>query len=491
MRHLVGVALVLLCTLPALGACSDSAVGGDDAGGIEINFGPKDQGSQPGKDVPTSYEEVDDEAELSEDIVEKEQVAPIGVCGDGVCSGAENSMNCAKDCQEATETAAFVFAHKGDELGSLGRIYDLTQAGNEVYVFFLTFDDTPIEELYSDSASKLSVAFLGVPVENIYAYEKYIDWDIVSGNHEVVDRLTQHFVMVEPDSIYVPQLCGSELEDELAHVVGVWSAKKAHAFPTYYEVPTRSNYYVQGDPDSAFASSDPDMFMQHFIKRWKLIPKSTEELKPTLAAQDMAQIRMAAAHIMNPWLQEFIYKLPEDKVLFLLRDIQKYRELPQGQQTDGKPFVDSVDNPGAKYIYQEQGYTHDEFKKMAHVIESFYGSNLRTDPSALPWYDEPESLIIMHDFDVTLQVRSFSLEPDEFNFIIGFGAAKEETDDCAKPEPVALEAMGSTEIVVPCKAKEPIGEHTYYFRAYSKLAQENNDPALHTEVPFRVKIGNK
>jgi len=387
------------------------------------------------------------------------------------------------------EKAAFVFAHKGDEIGALGRIQDLLGAGAAVYVFYLTFDDTPIDKYYNGNPATLSVASLGVPADWIYLYEKYIEWGIVTGNHEAVDRLTQHFVTLQPSSIYVPQLCGGNLESELAHVVGVWAAKRAKVFPKYYEVPARSNYYVMTDTDADLATTDPDLFVQRFVDRWRLLPKSTDELKPTLGAQDMAKVRLAASHIQDPWLQDFLYKLPEDRVLFLLRELQRFRQVPDKQANDKKPFLESPANPAGTFIYNEQGYTFDEFKQRAKVVESFYGTNLRTEPSTLPGFDEPLSLVILQQFDVALQIRAFSNEPDTLSFTIGFGPAKSETQDCEKPAELAIEALEKTEIVVKCKAKEPIGKHVYYLRAYSAKAKANNDAALFTEVPFQIQIG--
>jgi len=373
-------------------------------------------------------------------------------------------------------------------LGSLGRIFDLTQAGAEVFVFFLTFDDTPLETYYDDSTAKISLVTLGVAPQNIYTYEKVIDWDIVSGNHEVLDRLTQHLLTIEPDTVYLPQLCGGELEDELAHAVGMWAAKRAKIFPAYFEVPSRSSYYVLEDPDADLAKDDPDTFVLQFVERWRLIPKATEELKPVLGSADMAQIRLAAAHIQNAWFQDFLYKLPEDRILYLLREIQRYRQLPPGQKPDDKPFVDSLENPLGTYVYTDQGYTFDEFRQMARVVESFYGTNIRSEPSALPYYDEPADVVIMAKFDVVLNIRSFSTEADLLTFMVGFGAAKGETDDCENPEALPLNGMEATTVTVHCKAQEPIGKHIYYFRAYSQLAKENNDAAFYTEVPFKVNV---
>lgn len=409
-------------------------------------------------------------------------------CGDGVCAGAETYENCAKDCLETALKVAFIFAHKGDELSALGRIYDLAQAGAEIFVFYLTFDDTPLDTIYG-SPQKLAVVAVGVPVANIYLYEQHIEWGMVSGTREVLDRLTQHLSTIQPEAIYLPQLCGGELEDELAHVIGIQAAKRASLFPTYFEIPTPSNYFEGTSPPLETAQQDPDGFVNHFIRRWKLIPKNTEELKPTLGSQDMVELRMASAHIMNDWFQGFLYKLPEDRLLYLLREMQRYREVPQGQKLDKKPFLESLENPGATFIYVDQGYTFDEFKQRVRIIESFYGADVRTDPQSLPWFNEPQQLTIMQDFDVVLDIRSFSPDPDTFSFMYGYGPAKQPTDHCQPIDSVQVSPFESLQLTVHCEAKNPIGKHTYYFRVYSQMAEEWDDAATFNEVPFQIAIG--
>ncbi len=486
MRHRMLLSLTAVGLLLGLNACSSGAEAEDVK--VEVSFPKKDTWTPPPPEEITPDLPPDEPAEP--DLPEPEEIGPVLTgCGDGECAGAETSDNCAKDCMIDPEKAAFVFAHKGDEIGALGRIQDLLGAGAAVYVFYLTFDETPIDKYYGGNAATLSVASLGVPTDWIYLYEKYIEWGIVTGNHEAVDRLTQHFVTLQPTSIYIPQLCGSDLETELAHVVGVWAAKRAKIFPKYYEVPARSNYYRMTDPDIAVATTDPDQFVQHFIERWRLLPKSTEEMKPTLGAQDMAKIRLAVSHIQDPWLQGFLYKLPEDRVLFLLREVQRFRVLPDKQLNEKKPYLESPANPQGTFIYNEQGYTFDEFKQRAKVVESFYGTNLQTEPSALPGFDDPLGLTILEQFDIKLQVRVFSTEPDTLTFTIGFGPAKSETLDCEKPPELAVESLQKTDVTIHCKAKEPIGKHIYYLRAYSSKAKANNDAALFTEVPFQIQIG--
>jgi len=486
-----GVILFALLAL-TLSGCGNQGGEVDVALG-DVGFVGKDYGSGrvEGGDSVVETPDVEEASDLpasdSPPVEEDVPRKPIDDCGDGVCVPPETANTCAKDCMVQVVTTAFVFARKGDELGSLGRIYDLVQAGVDVYVFFLTFDDTPIETVYSDSPGKLSVASLGVPPANIYLYEKHIEWDIVSGNHEVLDRLVQHFGTIEPETVYLPQACGSDLESELAHVIGIWAAKRAKIFPTYYEVPAPSNYYVPEAPSLETAQTNPDLFVDQFIKRWRLIPKQTGELQPSLGPMDTAQIRLAASHIMNEWLQGFLYVVPEDKVLYLLREIQRFRERPTGQKTDEKPFVESLENPGATYIYKDQGYSFEEFRQRVRVVESFFGTNVRSEPSALPFFDDPTDVHIMHDFDVVLDIRTFSSEPDTLSFHVGFGPAKNETGDCVKPESINVSAMEQTTVTVECQAEEPIGQHTYYFRVYSKKAEEFND-ALFTEVPFVVNV---
>ena len=481
-------AVLVVGALAMLVACSGSN-GSEDGGngGPEISIADPDEGPVgPGNDV----EVVADDSTLPGNDVETDPDVPVvnTGCGDGLCQGAETPESCAKDCLKEEISAAFVFAHKGDELASLGRIFDLAQAGATIYVFYLTYDDTPIDEYYSGQVGKLAPASLGVAAENIYAYEQYIDWGIVSGNHEALDRLTQHFISLEPGHIYLPQLCGGDFEDELAHIVGYWAAKRAKLFPLYYEVPVPSNYYIQEAPSIKLSQDDPDLFVDKFIKRWKLIPKGGEEMKTTLGTEDMAQLRVAAAHIQNAWFQDFLYKLPEDRLLYLLREIQRYRELPPDQKVDEKPYLESLENPQGTYIYHEQGYSFDEFKQMSRVIMSFYGTNLKTNPSALPFYDEPMDVKIVHDFEVELEMRAFSSEDDTLSFKIGFGPSKDPTEDCIVPDDIAVAAFEKKTITISCNAEEPIGPHTYYFRAYSDQAKVNNDQAKYTEIPLKVNV---
>jgi hypothetical protein len=468
-------------------SCGDDAITAEPDG---VNFvshdiykpPPQDMQDMPDIVAPEDLQAVD-EAEPPPDL------PPVETgCGDGVCSGAENAQNCAKDCQVNPAKVAFVFAHKGDEIGALGRIYDLTKAGSTVFVFYLTFDETPIETFYG-SPSKLAVAALGVPAENIYLYEQHIEWGMVSGTREVLDRLSQHLTTVQPEAIYLPQLCGGELEDELAHVIGLQAAKRASLFPDYFEVPSPSNYYEGTPPPLETAQQDPDGFVNHFIRRWKLIPKNGDELKPTLGSQDMLELRLAAAHIMDDWFQGFLYKIPEDRLLYLLRETQRYRAMPPGQKVDKKPFLESLENLGATYIYEDQGFSFDEFKHRARVIESFYGSDVRTNPPALPYFNEPIPLKIIQDFDVVLDIRSFSPDPDTFSFMVGYGPAKQPTEHCQPVDPVQVSQFESLQITVKCEAKNPIGEHTYYFRIYSQMADEWDDSAKFTEVPFHISIG--
>jgi len=436
-----------------------------------------------------------DGGELTEPVETREEdndhSPQLPVCGDGKCQANETAMTCAQDCQQKKETAAFVFAHKGDELGALGRIRDLVLSGAGVYVFYVTFDDTPLAEKYGDSTSKLSVASLGVPAANIYTYEKYIKWGLVTGNHEVLDRLIQHLGTLKPDTIYLPQLCGGDLESELAHVIGVWAAKNAVLTPAFMEVPARSSYYALEDPDPASAQANPDAFVDQFIKRWKLIPKSSPEITPTLGGQDVADIRLASAHIQDSWWQDVLYKVPEDRVLYLLRTLQTYREVPENQKTDEKPYLNSIPNPQGTYIYNEQGYTFDEYRQMAWVVESFFGTNVRSNPSSIPFYDDGVQLKIKTEFDVVLELKSFSAEPDVLSFTSAFGPSKQPSKDCQPVDDLPVDALATAQAIVHCKAEEPIGAHTYYFRVYSKKAEEYNDAAKFTELPFVVKIGVK
>lgn len=480
--------LALGAVVALVGACGENTTTpGEDA----VNFVSLDVWKPP---PPTDVQQQTDLESPVDQVSPDEQAPPPdlppvqSICGDGECNGTETVQNCAKDCLEDPATVAFVFAHKGDELASLGRIYDLTTAGSNVFVFYLTFDETPLETFYV-SPSKLSVAAVGVPVGNIYLYEQHIEWGMVSGTREVLDRLTQHLSTLQPDAVYLPQLCGGELEDELAHVIGLQAAKRASLFPEYFEVPTPSSYFESTDAPLDTAQQDPDAFVNHFIRRWKLIPKSTGELEPTLGSQDMVELRLAAAHIMDDWLQGFLYKIPEDRLLYLLREIQHYRAMPQGQKLDKKPYLESLENPGATFIYVDQGFSFDEFKQRAKVIESFYGADVRTLPGALPWFNDAIPMTILEDFEVILDIRSFSPDPDTFTFMVAYGPAKQPTDHCQPIDPVQVTAFESLELSIQCEAKNPIGKHTYYFRIYSQMADEWDDAATFTEVPFQISIG--
>lgn len=488
MRVLTVVALLAGLALAACGS-----EGGTSSESDTVLFPNKDTGNPPVTDITVPEADVDlpDEDIVTADEPSTPDIPPVQTgCGDGVCQGAETVQNCAKDCLEIEQSVAFIFAHKGDEIGALGRIYDLVQGGANVFVFYLTFDDTPIETIYGNSAGKLAVAALGVPAENIYLYEQYLDWHMVSGTREVLDRLTQHLKTVTPEAIYLPQLAGGDIEDEIAHVIGLQAAKRASVFPEYFEVPSPSNYFLGTDPPVETAMQDPDGFVNHFILRWKLIPKNTEELKPTLGSEDMVNLRLAAAHIMNDWFQGFLYQIPEDRLLYLLREVQRYRQLPQGQKVDKRPYLESLENPGSSYIYEEQGFTFDEFKQRARVIESFFGCDAQTAPSSLPYFDEPISVTIMQDYQLTLDIRSFSPDPDEFSFIFGWGPAKNETDHCQPIAPLTVSPFESLQLTINCEAKNEVGIHTYFVRIYSAQADEWDDAAKYTEIPFRISIGN-
>jgi hypothetical protein len=478
-------AVVVVC-LGLSGACSDSGSPGD--ADQELTILPQDARDQP-EDLGTPDPGAVDTGAGTDEGVGTPDVPVTSGCGDGVCQGAETGANCAKDCLEEGVVAAFVFAHKGDDLASLGRIFDLAQGGADIYLFFVTFDEVPLADKYGGDTGKLAPASLGVSPDNIYTYESYIEWGIVTGSHEVLDRLVQHLAQVQPTQLYVPQLCGGDLEGELAHAVAYWAAKRAKIQPDYFEVPVPSNYYVLEAPSADLATSNPDGFVDKFVKRWKLIPKGGEELKPTLGTDDIAQLRLAAAHIQNPWFQDFLYKLPEDRLLYLLREVQRFRQMPPDQLPTDKPFQQSMDNPAGLFIYSQQGYSHDDFKAMAKVVESFYGANFRTDPSALPYYDEPLSLMIMQKFDLKVDIRVFSPEEDTLSFKIGFGPAKDPTTDCVAPDDLQVSALQTTSVTIPCKAEEPIGQHTYYVRIYSEQAAINNDAAKFTEIPVSISVG--
>lgn len=435
-----------------------------------------------------THDAADNVSETEVDADKEEFPQIVTGCGDGVCQGAETPENCAKDCLKTTKVAVFIFAHKGDELGALGRIRDLILAGAKVYVFYITFDDTPLEQYYDGSKAKTAPASLGVVEENIYCYENYIEWGLVTGSNEILERLKQHLAQIQPDEVYLPQLCGGELEHELAHAAGFWGTKRAKLSPQFYEVPAPSNFYILQPPDLTIAADSPDVFVEQFIQRWKMLPKATEELKPTLNTQDMMAIRLAAAHIADEWWQQVVLTLPEDRLLYMLSLLQRFRKVPTDQKPQDRPYVSSLANPEGVYIYEEQGYSFDDYKAYERLMRSFSGVNARTVPSHLPWFDEPMEVIIAHPFEINVELWSFSGAMDTIEFLIGIGPSKKETEDCQTPESLQILPNEKKQIKIQCKAMEPIGEHVYYIRAYSALAKQNAEAAKFAQVPFVIKV---
>jgi len=482
----LGVVLLALSLISCDGG--DKEAGALDTLSWDTPFGSDWGRVNPDATAPDA-EPIDDMAEDSE--ASSDLPLPRTGCGNGTCDSDESQWTCAKDCSNPEWGAVFIFAHKGDEWTALGRMYDLLETGASVQVVYLTSDDTPFETVYAGSKAALAPVVLGVPEDNVFLYELYDEgWPLAAGPHAALDRLSTQIQGFQPSEVYLPQLSGGELEVDLAHMVGLWAVKLSGMFPqpAFYEIPTRSNYFSLTDPDPATAAGDPNAYADLLLQRWKLLPKTTDELKPTVGAPELAAIRNAAEFILDDWMTATRTALPEDQYKYLLRSAQRFRVLPDDQEPEEPVYVSSIVNPEGTFIYEEQGWTHDEFGHLVRLVKSFAGTHLLTTPLHLPGYQEPLELYIAQSFDIDLTIRNIAAEEDVVSLIIGIDETKNPTEDCQLPPDPVIPGWGEVTVTLHCKAEEMIGPHTFYIRTYSTKAQEAFEPAKFAEIPFVFEV---
>ncbi len=458
-------------------------VGGDGPFGSDWGRVQPEVGTPEG-DVPAADIGLDQEP--SEDIP-----LPETGCGNGTCDSDESPWTCAKDCSNPDWGAIFVFAHKGDEWPVLGRIHDLIVSGASVQIVYLTSDETPFDTVYAGAKAALAPVVLGVPENNVFLYELYDQgWPLATGPHAALDRLSTQVTGFQPSEVYLPQLGGGDLEVDLAHVVGLWAVKRSAMFPqpALYEVPARSNYYVLSEPDPATVPANPNGYVDLVLQRWKLLPKDTEELKPTIGAQELAAIRGAAQYILNDWMVATRESLPEDQYKHLLRTAQRYRMIPDSQDPEVPVYLSSIVNPSGIFIYEEQGWSRDEFAHLVRLAKSFAGTNILTAPLHLPGYQDAKDIYIAQAFDIELTIRNIASEEDMVNFIVGIDAIKDPTEDCELPPDSVIPGWGDVTVTLHCKAEEEIGQHVFYIRAYSQKAKDAYEPAKYAEIPFVFNV---
>lgn len=472
----------------SLGRCDG---GGVNSPGKDILGGDSPFGGDWNRIEPEIGEDQGD-IEAPADLTDRNDLQlPETGCGNGICDPDEDQWNCAKDCSNPDWSALFVFAHKGDEWAALGRMHDLLALGAQVQVTYLTSDDTPFEAVYAGQKSALAPAALGVPEDNIFLYELYDEgWPLPSGTHAALDRLSTQIEDTQPSEVYLPQLCGGDLEADLANALGIWALKRSGMFPqpAIYEVPARSNYFILSEPDPSTAVSDPNAFVDLVLQRWKLLPKDSDELKPTVGAPELVAIKTAADLILDEWMVATRDALPDDQYKHLLRMAQRYRLVPESQEPIEPPYLSSIVNPEGTYIYQEQGWTRDEFAQLVRLVESFVGTNLLTDPLHLPGYQEPMDIVIAQDFDISLTIRNIAAEEDVVSVLVGIDEIKDQTDDCQLPPDTTIPGWGEVTVTLHCEAAEEIGLHAFYIRAYSENAKEAFEPTEFAEIPYLFNV---
>lgn len=484
---ILGVALL------AFAFCRCDGGGGGGQGATDAQTGDLPFGADWGR-VQHDMEPPSDGAlpETGDDLGTPGDLPPIETgCGDGTCDPDEDQWTCAKDCSNPDWGALFIFAHKGDEWTALGRMHDLLETGAQVQVVYLTSDETPFGLVYGGSKAALAPVVLGVPEESVFLYELYDEgWPLAAGPHAALDRLSTQVKSLQPAEVYLPQLGGGALEVDLAHVVGLWAVKRSGMFPqpALYEIPARSNYFLLDEPDPATASSDPNGYVDLVLQRWKLLPKDTEELKPTVGAPELAAILNAAEYILDDWLVATRTALPADQFKYLLRMAQRFRLLPGTQDPEEPVYLASIVNPDGTTIYQEQGWSRDEFAQLVRLVKSFAGTNILTAPLHLPGYDDPLELHIAQSFEIALTIRNIAAEEDVVNLQIGIDPVKDPTEDCQLPPDPVIPGWGEVTVTLQCKAEEMIGLHTFYLRAYSQRAQEAFEPAKFAEIPFVFRV---
>ena len=486
MRFVIPIFLMLaLSGVVACGGGSGAAVPDDVSGDSSIgaDWGNVADSPGPGSDVP--------ERDGTSDRASSDYPIPETGCGNGVCDPDEDTWSCAKDCHDPDWGALFVFAHKGDEWAALGRIHDLLAAGASVQVVYLTDDDTPFDQVYGGAKPALAPVVLGVPEDHVFLYELYTEgWPLAAGPHAALDRLLTQVKAFQPAEVYLPQLCGGDLDVELAHMVGLWAVKRSTMFPqpAFYEVPARSAYYLLEEPEPASAVTDPDGYVDLVLQRWKLLPKDTQELKPTIGASELHAIVAASDYILDDWMVKTRDALPADQYKHLLRMVQRFRLLPVDQDPKEPAYLSSIVNPEGAALYEAVGWTFDEFKHLVNLVQSFKGTNLLTVPLHMPGHQEPLDIPIAYSFDIMLTIRNISGEDDVVSIVVGIDAIKDITDDCLLPPDPEIPGWGEVQLILHCKAEEEIGPHVFFIRAYSQQAQDAFEPAKFTEIPFAFNV---
>ncbi len=414
-------------------------------------------------------------------------------CGDQKCTNNEDDLTCARDCLEAPLTAMFIFASKGDEWASLGRMQDLLEAQCKIVVLYIAPpDDTPLADAYTGNKNLLPVVQLGVNAANTVLFEQYPNiWPLLVGPHAVLDQIEAVARTHKPAQVYLPQLAGGLIRNELAHAVGYWGVKRAAIYPepTFFEVPVPSSYYVLEAPGADLVNNNPDLFVDQVLKYWKLIPKTSNEQKPLLSTDDLTAIRAAANATANTWFKDARLALTPARYQTLLSSAQAFRAIPQNQDLEKAPWVSSTANPEGQFIYEVQGYTHSEFVHFVKHTRSFAGCDAVTDPSHLPAFDTPIQVKQGNAFNFTMLIRNVGAAQDTIDFTVGIDAEKRPTTDCDPiPEPVVIPGKGSVSVDFHCRADETRTVHTLYIRANSAIAEAQAEPTDYLEVPFQFKV---
>ena len=491
MKHCVTTSTLGVALL-AFAICGCGGGGGDQGAG-DVQGGDTPFGTDWGRVQPDGSPGEDGAGlEIGQDQDPTGELPPVETgCGDGTCDADEDQWSCAKDCSDPDWGALFVFAHKGDEWTALGRMHDLLETGASVQVVYLTSDDTPFEAVYAGSKAALAPVVLGVPEDNVFLYELYDEgWPLAAGPHAALDRLSTQVKSLQPAEVYLPQLGGGALEVDLAHVVGLWAVKRSGMFPqpALYEVPARSNYYLLTEPDPETATADPYGYVDLVLQRWKLLPKDSDELKPTVGGPELGAILNAAEYILDDWMVATRAALPTDQYKYLLRMAQRYRLLPADQDPEEPVYLSSMVNPDGTAIYEQQGWSRDEFAHLVRLVKSFAGTNILTAPLHLPGHQAPLDLYIAQSFEIALTIRNVAAEEDVVSLLIGIDAIKDPTEDCLLPPDPVIPGWGEVTVILQCKAEEMIGPHTFYIRAYSERAQEAFEPAKFAEIPFAFEV---
>jgi hypothetical protein len=361
-----------------------------------------------------------------------------------------------------------------------------------VVLYIAPPDDTPLTEAYTGNKSLLPVVQLGVSPANTILFEQFQGiWPLLVGPHAVLDQIEAAARTHKPAQVYLPQLCGGLIRNELAHAAGYWGVKRAAIYPepVYYEVPVPSSYNVLESPDGDLLDSNPDVFVTRLLQYWQLIPKTTNVQKSLISGGDLANLKAAAGATANAWFKEARTGLTANQYETLLKSVQAFRRVPQNQDLEKLPWQSSTANPEGVFLYNEQGYTHSEFVHFVKHSRSFAGTDAVTDPSHLPAFNSPREVKQGANFNFTLLVRNVGAAEDTITFTVAIDSEKRPTTDCDPiPEPVVIQGKGSVTVDFHCQAAETRTLHTLYLRANSALAATQSEPTAFVEVPFQFKV---